>query len=102
MKILIGFWQAELNGVVTYQTLEKLTDDEKLKETFRKTAADEGRNAAILKTYTGAELTPNTTRRSNLPRHLKQWLCLTFLTKFKRLNIQGMICTSHMPKNFLL
>ena len=40
LKILLSFQQAELDGVVTYKTLENLTDDELLKEAFRKTAAD--------------------------------------------------------------
>ena len=71
LKKLVAFQQAELDGVVTYQKLEELTDDIQLKEVFRKTAADEGRHAAILRSYTGAELTPDSAPAQQLAAGLK-------------------------------
>ncbi|MBQ8830775.1 MAG: hypothetical protein IJ017_04190 [Oscillospiraceae bacterium] len=59
LKLFTDFQQAELDGVLTYQKLAELTDDEQLKAAFKEAAADEGRHAAVLKSYTNANLTPN-------------------------------------------
>ena len=58
-ELFAKFQQAELDGVLTYQTLAGLTDDEQLKAAFLEAAADEGRHAAICKNISGETLAPN-------------------------------------------
>ena len=58
---LVLFQQSEVDAVVMYQKLADAVKDERLKDTFKKAAADEGRHAAILRQFTGAALKPKNT-----------------------------------------
>ena len=55
---LVSFQQSEVDAVLMYQKLSDLAKDPGLKETFKKAAADEGRHAAILRSFTGEALKP--------------------------------------------
>ena len=59
LKALLKSQQAELDAVLMYKALAELVEDEFSKEMLSSLAADEGRHAAILKSYTGVTLTPN-------------------------------------------
>lgn len=59
---LVKSQQGELNAVLIYQRLAKLTKDEKGKEIFLEIASDEGKHAAILKSYTNTVLKPKGTK----------------------------------------
>ncbi len=59
---LVKSQQGELNAVLIYQRLAKLTKDEKDKEIFLEIASDEGKHAAILKSYTNTVLKPKETK----------------------------------------
>lgn len=58
---LVFFQQSEVDAVLMYQKLAAAVKDEKLAEIFRKAAADEGRHAAILRSFTGEALKPKNT-----------------------------------------
>ena len=55
---LVKSQQGELNAVLIYQRLAKISKHEKGKEIFLQIAADEGKHAAILKSYTNEVLKP--------------------------------------------
>jgi rubrerythrin len=59
---LLKLQQGELNAVLIYQRLAKITQHEKGKEVFLKIAADEGKHAAILRSYTQETLKPKATK----------------------------------------
>ena len=59
---LLKSQQGELNAVLIYQRLAKITKHKKGKEVFSKIAADEGKHAAILKSYTNEILKPKGTK----------------------------------------
>lgn len=59
---LVKSQQGELNAVLIYQRLAKLTKNEKAKEIFLEIASDEGKHAAILKSYTNTVLKPKGTK----------------------------------------
>jgi len=61
MKSLLKAQQGELDAVILYQSLAKLTKNSKVKEKFTQIAADEGKHAAILRSYTGEKLKPKNT-----------------------------------------
>ena len=61
MKSLMKAQQGELDAVLLYQSLAKLTKNSKVKEKFTQIAADEGKHAAILRSYTGEKLKPKNT-----------------------------------------
>lgn len=58
---LVIFQQSEIDAVVMYQKLAETVNEERMKEIFKKAAADEGRHAAILRLITGATLKPKNT-----------------------------------------
>jgi len=55
---LVKSQQGELNAVLIYQNLAKITKHKNGKEVFSEIAADEGRHATILKSYTNEVLKP--------------------------------------------
>lgn len=59
---LLKLQQGELNAVLIYQRLAKITKHEKGKEVFLKIASDEGKHAAILRSYTNEVLKPQGTK----------------------------------------
>lgn len=59
---LLKSQQGELNAVLIYQRLAKITKHKKGKEVFSEIAADEGKHAAILKSYTNEILKPKGTK----------------------------------------
>lgn len=59
---LLKSQQGELNAVLIYQRLAKITKHKEGKEIFSKIAADEGRHAAILRSYTNEVLKPKGTK----------------------------------------
>lgn len=59
---LLKLQQGELNAVLIYQRLANLTKLEKGKEVFLKIAADEGKHAGILRSYTQEVLKPQGTK----------------------------------------
>jgi len=59
---LLKLQQGELNAVLIYQRLAKITKHKKGKEVFSKIAADEGKHAAILRSYTNEILKPKGTK----------------------------------------
>lgn len=59
---LVKSQQGELNAVLIYQRLAKITKDKKGKEIFLEIASDEGKHAAILKSYTNTVLKPKETK----------------------------------------
>jgi len=59
---LVKSQQGELNAVLIYQRLAKITKHEKGKEVFSEIAAEEGKHAAILKSYTNTVLRPQGTK----------------------------------------
>jgi len=61
MKSLIKAQQGELDAVLMYQSLAKLAKNPNVKEKFMQIAADEGKHASILRTYTGKTLKPKNT-----------------------------------------
>ncbi|QIA06463.1 ferritin family protein [Draconibacterium halophilum] len=56
---LIKSQQGELNAVLIYQRLARITKHEKGEEVFSEIAADEGKHATILKSYTNEVLKPD-------------------------------------------
>ncbi len=64
MKSLLKSQQAELDGVLLYKKLAEMISDKKTKEVMLEIAADEGKHAAILKSYTNEVLTPKGTNAS--------------------------------------
>ena len=61
-KSLIKAQQGELDAVLLYQSLAKMAKNPNVKEKFTQIAADEGKHAAILRSYTGEKLTPKNTK----------------------------------------
>ena len=61
-KSLIKAQQGELDAVLLYQSLARLTKNSEVKEKFTQIAADEGKHAAILRSYTGENLKPKNTK----------------------------------------
>ncbi len=55
---LLKSQQGELNALLIYQRLAKITKHPKAKEVFSEIAADEGKHAATLKSYTNIVLKP--------------------------------------------
>lgn len=55
---LLKFQQGELNALLIYQRLAKITKHPKGKEVFSEIAADEGRHAGTLRSYTKKVLKP--------------------------------------------
>ena len=51
-ELLVQYQQGELDGVLVYQALAKLSPNESMKKALLELAADEGRHAGILKKYT--------------------------------------------------
>jgi len=62
MKSLMKAQQGELDAVLLYQSLAKLTKNSKVKEKFTQIAADEGKHASILRSYTDKNLKPKKTK----------------------------------------
>ena len=60
-KSLLKAQQGELDAVILYQALAKLAKNSNVKEKFTQIAADEGKHAAILRSYTGENLKPKNT-----------------------------------------
>lgn len=58
-SILLKLQQGELDGVVLYKKLSELEELKEIKNELLQMAADEGRHAAILRTYTGEVLQPS-------------------------------------------
>jgi len=61
-KNLLKAQQGELDAVLLYQALAKLTKNSKVKEKFTQIAADEGKHASILLSYSGEKLKPKKTK----------------------------------------
>ncbi len=59
---LVRSQQGELNAVLIYQRLAKITKHKNGEEVFSEIAADEGKHAAILKSYTNEILKPKGTK----------------------------------------
>ena len=59
LKALLRAQQTELDAVLMYKELAKLTYDDFSRDMLNSLAADEGRHAAILRSYTGKTLTPS-------------------------------------------
>lgn len=57
-KILLKTQQGELDAVKLYKRLAEIVKHEKGKKLFLEIAADEGRHAAVLKSYTNITLKP--------------------------------------------
>ena len=55
---LVKSQQGELNALLIYKRLAKITKHPKGNEVFSEIAADEGRHAAILRSYTNEVLKP--------------------------------------------
>ena len=51
-ELLVQYQQGELDGVLVYQALAKLSPNESMKKALLELVADEGRHAGILKKYT--------------------------------------------------
>lgn len=56
---LLKYQQGELDGVLVYQALAKLVENEEMKSKLLELAADEGKHAGILRKYTNETLTPS-------------------------------------------
>ncbi|BBF43709.1 nodulin 21-related protein [Lachnospiraceae bacterium KM106-2] len=65
MKALLKAQQGEMDAVLLYQKLARLTKDEHAKEQFLQIASDEGKHASIIKGYTGKIIRPKSLK-SNL------------------------------------
>ena len=61
-KSLIKAQQGELDAVLLYQSLAKMAKNSDVKEKFTQIAADEGKHAAILRSYTRENLKPKNTK----------------------------------------
>ncbi|WP_159517768.1 ferritin family protein [Sunxiuqinia indica] len=59
---LVRAQQGELNAVLIYQRLAKITKHNNGAKVFLEIAADEGKHAAILKSYTNEVLKPEATK----------------------------------------
>ncbi len=83
---LVLFQQSEVDAVLMYQKLSEIAKDEQLKETFKKAAADEGRHAAILRSFTGEALKPKPTLAfavSSMARVTGIRFILKFISEFE-------------------
>lgn len=58
-KVFLSAQKGEINAAVMYKEFASITKDEKLKTTFLAAAADEGRHANILKSYTNQTVKPS-------------------------------------------
>ncbi len=65
-KVLLKTQQGELDAVKLYQRLAEKVKDDKDKKVLLEVAADEGKHAAILKSFTDTALKPKGTKASVL------------------------------------
>ena len=72
-ELLVQYQQGELDGVLVYQALAKLSPAESMKKALLELAADEGRHAGILKKYTNKILTPNNESAKMMEEMYKQY-----------------------------
>ena len=71
MKALIKSQQGELDAVLMYRALARATENDCHRALLLKMAADEGRHAAVLRSYTGINLKPSKTLARIAPIALK-------------------------------
>lgn len=58
-EMLLKLQQAELDGVVIYQKLAELEELKDIKDQLLEMAADEGRHASLIRSYTQEVLKPS-------------------------------------------
>ncbi|WP_455538736.1 ferritin family protein [Terrisporobacter sp.] len=70
-EMLLKLQQGELDGVVMYQKLAELEELQYIKNELLEMAADEGRHASLLKSYTGEVLKPSSGQAEKIVEMLK-------------------------------